>query len=106
MGPLYTLTILAAGAAAVGGLAFVGARTFGASLKRALASAVAFTLGSGVGAALAALLLAIVIGRGSVLSSNRQIAAYLTTIALGGILGGAVCVRIAVRRSNYRLERP
>jgi hypothetical protein len=88
MGPLFSLILISIASAALFAVVFLPLRMF-LSATDAIRRAGAFVVGMGVGAALTVGLLALVMGTGTTLTTTTEVGAYLATIAIGALAGGA-----------------
>jgi hypothetical protein len=99
MGPLFSAIVAGLVSAGVFVLVFCVGRFFWRPGK-ALKVAILFTLGSGIGVVIAAVISVPVVGIGSTLAESWQVIAYLTWLFVGGLLSGGLFVWWYVRRSN------
>ena len=99
MGPLFSAMIAGLTSAGVVVLVFCVGCFFWRPAK-ALKVAVLFTLGSGIGVVIAAVISVPVVGVGPTLAPSWQVIAYLSWLLVGGLLSGGLLVWWYVRRSN------
>ena len=73
----------------------------------AIRSATVFVIGAVSGVALSGGLLFLFVGTGSKLTSTLQVYAYLSSLALGGLLGGCLLLWLFIKtnRSNPSFKR-
>ena len=105
MGPLFSLALVAI-ALGVGMLvAFLVAMLFLRPFT-ALVAAALFITAAPIGATAAALMLAFFIGVGTTLTSGWHVLAYLSSLALSGLLSGTLVVWLYLSwlRSNKTIE--
>lgn len=105
MGPLFSAALVLAALSTLILLAFVFARVWGRKLVHSATIAVAFGLGAACAGALASFLSAAVLGKGLVLNSVWQVAAYLGYLATACMLGGFLVAQ-RVWRAETRWDRP
>jgi hypothetical protein len=101
MGPLFALVFMAVGACASFVFIFLLFRLF-LSQGAAIRYAFGFVVGGGSGAAFSVLMLALIFGAGVTLTSTSQITAYLSTVALGALVGAVTLSRLLMRRFPVR----
>ena len=100
MGPLFSILIMGIAAGIAFSIAALVFRVF-LPLNSAIRCAIGFVVGAGAGGALAVVLLALAIGAGAKLT-GLQIPAYLATLALCAVLGGAVLSWFIARKIPAR----
>jgi hypothetical protein len=101
MGPLFSAILVTLASGVLFSVTFIVFRFF-LSTSIAVRGAFGFVIGAGVSAALAVGLLAMVIGVGTKLVTTLQVIAYLSTVAISAVLGGAVLSRQLVRKFRAR----
>lgn len=97
MGPLLSLILIAIASAAFFMLVFIAFRVF-VPTTDALRRSCGFFVGTGAGAALSVGLIALVSGAGALLVTKLQVIAYLATVAIAAIAGGAVFSYLVAQR--------
>jgi hypothetical protein len=105
MGPLFSLALVAVALGLGMFVAYIIGRLF-LGPRSALRAAVLFVISAAIGGAGAGLLLALVMGFGVTLTNGWQIFAYLSGLALCGLLSGTAVVwfYLARERSNKTME--
>lgn len=99
MGPVFSLMLIAIGSVALFMIVFFVFRVI-LSVTHALRLAFSFVVGAGAGAALFVGLFALAIGAGTTLATERQVVAYLATVAFGAVAGGATLSYCVARKFN------
>ena len=100
MGPLFSMALIVIAAGAVFSIAALVFRMF-LPLNGAIFCAVGFVAGAGAGGALAVVLLALATAAGAELAGS-QVFAYLATLALCSVLGGAALSWFIARKLSAR----
>ena len=106
MGPLFSLLLVILAVAILVVLAFVVALFF-QPLAWAIRSASVFVVGAVGGVVLSGALSLLVVGVSATFVSVSQVAAYLSSLAFGGLLGGSLLLWLFIRarRSNPSFKR-
>ena len=106
MGPLFSLLLVILAVAILVVLTFFVALFF-QPLAWAIRSAAVFVVGAAVGVVLSGALSLLVVGVSATFVSVSQVAAYLSSLAFGGLLGGSLLLWLFIRarRSNPSFKR-
>ncbi|GEM_PF-1821734 len=106
MGLFFSSLLVILAVAAFAMLAFFVALFF-QPVAWAIRSAVVFVVGTAGGVILAGALSLLVVGVGVTLASSSQVFAYLSSLALSGLLGGSLLLWLFIkaRRSNPSFKR-
>jgi hypothetical protein len=96
MGPLFSMALMVIAAGAAFSIAALIFRVF-LPMNAAMYCAIGFVVGASAGGALAVVLLAFAIGLGAKLTGS-QVPAYLATLALSAVLGGAALSWLMARK--------
>lgn len=101
MAPLFTALVLVPGAALLLALAFAVARFFQPT-SVAIRIALVFVTGSAIGGVVTLVGLASFVG--ATLSAPWQVIAYLASLAVGALLGGALLVAFCIKHRVLTLR--
>lgn len=101
MAPLFSALVIVPGAVLLLTLAFAVARFFQPALV-AIRIALVFVVGSAIGGVATLVGLAFLVG--STLSESWQVIAYLVSLGVGALLGGALLVVFCIKRRVLTLR--
>lgn len=96
MGPMFSALIIASVLLVLWALAFIVARAF-QSIAVAFRISILLVAGVVVGVGFSAVILTLAFGRGSTLTSASQVVGFLSVLACGGLVGGALVLWFSVK---------